>query len=331
VPPVTPSSETAPNPAAPAAPETEAQKAAREQQAQLLATEARNKLLEELGLGSMDELKAKLAPAPEETPEQKKRREDLFKAEVQNFAVSELEMAPEDFVAIETARQLSDEELAFGVFKEKWLAANKDNEAFKGKDLAVEARYEFESLFHLESENERMKALGLESLKATADSIRAANEAKYKTAEQEYRGALQRKAQVGVFKNTVQSSIKTHLPPELSYTVDDATFKYQLDKVDTADLEKYLATQANFDFFQSKGGQETSQFLKGKIMEYIAIKNSERIAITAFKSGLDAGRKAAVIGAKAPFAEAPVHTPPPAGKITKEDDDKVRQVAGGRF
>jgi hypothetical protein len=317
-------------PAAPSQP-TEEEKQAQAKAADDIAAAARQKILDELGLESMEVLKAKLAPAPEETPEQKKRREDLFKNDVQNYAVRELEMSPEEFVNIERNRQTSDEDLAFEVFSKKWIAANKDSEAMKGKDLAVEARYEFESLFHLQSENERLKALGQESLAATAEAIRQEGENKYKVAESEYRGSLDRAAKVGSFKSTVQSTIKAHLPQELKYTVDDAAFTYQLDKVDTADLEKYLATQANFDFFQEKGGQETGKLLQQRIKDYVAIHHADKLATAAFKSGLDAGMKRGAIGAKAPFTAPAPPAPAPTNGITKEDDEKVKRVAGGQF
>lgn len=290
---------------------------------------AQNELFKSLGVETLEELQAKLNPAAALTPEQQKRQDDLHRASVQEFSVRELGMAPEDFTRLDQVRSRNDQEIVYDHFRDAWMAKNKDNALFTGKDLENEAKYEFDALFHLNSENQRMKALGEESLAATAAQIREQNENKWKTAETEYQNFTQLKNQVSQFRAGIRSVIGQNLPKELSWDIaEGGKVTFQLDKLDKKGLEKYLSRDSNFDVFLKGNKQEFGTLMENKIKEYIAINHYDDMVKTAIRTSHDAGVKKATVGAKAPFTTAPAQ---PANvksdDLTDADRAKIASIA----
>lgn len=263
---------------------------------------AEAEFLKRFGVESVEELDNKVNTPAALTDEQKKRQTDLHRNEVMNYAVKELAYSPDDFTKINRLEQMSDNDLVFERFNQQWLIDNKENPLFTGKDLVAEARYEFESLFHLKAENERMRQTGEQSLKLTADQIR--NEAKgmWEAAELGYQNYQQVRSDVSQFKKEVQTSINTSLPKEMEFKLADGnTAKFQLDKIDKKGLEDYLRKSPNFDAFIKAGKKDFQPFLNSKIQEYIAINHYKDMIATVDKTSHDAGFNKGTAGARAPF------------------------------
>jgi hypothetical protein len=269
--------------------------------------QTQQQLLKQLGMDSMEELQTRLNPPAELTEEQKKRQADVYRAAVQDYSVREMGLSPDDFSRVDRYNTAADADLVFEHFNEKWQQNNKDNPLFAGKDLVKEARYEFDSLFHLNSENERLRQNGEESLKLSAAQIRDNAKQIITNAESGYKDYLQIKTEVGKFKNNIQRAIGQDLPKELTFDIgDNLTAKFQLDKIDKKALENYLRSDQNFELFLKEQGKDFQPFLKQKINEYIAINHYKDMIDTVSKTAHDAGVKKATPGAKAPFAGNPV-------------------------
>lgn len=289
---------------------------------------ANKRFLETLGVESIDELKARLNPAKELTEEQKKRQADIHKAAVQEYSVRELGMSPDDFSRIDRYNSLNDRDLVFDRFQQEWMQNNKDNPQFADKDLAQEALYEFETLFHLNSENARVKGLGEQSLKLSADQIRNETNGIYQNAETGYNNFLQAKSDVTQFKQAIQKSIGSDLPGEMEFNLPNGgKAKYLLDKIDKKALEGYLRSNANFDQFLKGQKKDFPSFLKQKIGEYIAINHYNEMVATVSQTAHDAGLKKATVGAKSPFttaAEKPVNVDQT--ELSDQDRQKIASL-----
>lgn len=261
--------------------------------------------LKRFNVQTIEELDSKVNAPAELTEEQKKRQGDLHRNEVMNYAVKELAMSPDDFSRMSRFEQMSDNDLVFERFNQQWLIDNKENPLFTGKDLAAEARYEFETLFHLKAENERVRQTGEQSLKLTADQIR--NEAKnvWESAELGYQNYKQVSTDVSLFKKEVQQSIGTGLPKEMEFQLPEGgVAKFQLDKIDKKGLENYLRNSPNFDAFIKAGKKDFQPFLNAKIQEYIAINHYKDMIATVGRTAHDAGLNKGTVGARAPFTTA---------------------------
>lgn len=293
----------------------------------------RAKMLKELNVENWDALEQRVNPPANETPEQAKRREDMKKAAVQSYAVSNLNMAPEEFVRMENVKKMSDQELVYDTWEQEWMKENKDNPDFAGKDLKTEARYEFEEFFHLNSENLRIKTQAEKTIASTATQIRSTLESNFKNAETEYDNAQGFHANLAQFKTAVKSSLNV-LPTERSFKISETeNVVYSLDKVDKGKLETYLVNDNNFDFFMKKGGQEAAAFLNAKINEYIVLNHHEDMVNAAIITARAVGLKEGKVGAKAPFVETSTQqqTNTVADDLTSEDRAQLRKAMPGVF
>lgn len=312
-----------------ATPTEETEAARQRQQLALVAQEnARKQLLTELGVESMDDLRTRLSPAEQETPEQKQRREDLHRANVQTYAVHKLNMSPDDFVQIQTAKEATDDALVFSAFREKWLPLAEQDPAFKDKDLDTEARFMFEQMFHINSENEALQRMGSLSLKESADQLRGTFNARYEQAEAEYRDYQASRNEAIKFKSLLENKL-AQIPLERKWNVEDGgEVVFQLSKLDKEDLRKHLVSQDVFELFRAKGSQEASQLLDQRIESYIRFRFSDDMIATTIKTVRDITAAKATAGARAPFPIQP-HAPASVintGQITKEDDEKVARL-----
>jgi hypothetical protein len=289
---------------------------------------AEQELLKRFNVSTVEELNAKLTAPAELTDEQRRRQNDLHRNDVMNYAVRELGMSPDDFSRAARMETLSDSDLVFEHFQKDWLEQNKDNELFKGKDLATEARYEFETLFHLNSTNERSKQLGEQSLKLSADGIRNQAKNAWQQAENAHRDYVQVRSDVSLFKKELLNSIATNLPKELQFDLPEggkATFL--TDKVNRKNLENFLRQESNFDAFMKGGKKDFQSFFKTEIEKYIAINHYKDMVATVARTAHDTGFKKGTPGAKAPFTtNTPQQNIVQPGELTEAERQKIAEV-----
>jgi hypothetical protein len=290
---------------------------------------AQQELLQQFNVSTVEELNAKINKPETLTEEQKKRNNDLHRNDVMSYAVKEMGMSPDDFNRMSRWEQMNDQDLVFEHFHQKWMAENKENPLFAGKDLEQEARYEFSTLFHLNNENERYRQLGEQSLKATAEQLRNQQKDVWTAAEGSYQDYKQQIADISLFKKEIQHAIGTGLPKEMTFKVDDkgTTATFQLDKINKPDLEKFLRQQANYNQFMKSGKKDFQPFLADKIHEYIAINHYKDMIATVSRTAHDAGVKQGSVGARAPFTTAqPQPATVSANELTPAERQKIADI-----
>jgi len=291
-------------------------------------------LLKKFNLQTVEELEQKLNPPAQLTPEQQKRNEDVFKASVQEFAVRNLDMTPEEFVEMENVKGLTDQELVFREFKRNWIAENKDNPDFKDKDLDAEAKYEFDEMFHINSENSRVKDQAQKIIEKTAANLRGDYEDKWNDVKTQYEKKQTFVNNVSQFKAVIKNDVLKSLPKEMTFDIDgENKVVYSLDKVDLKEVESYLVNDQNLDFFVQKGGPEASKRMNDLVKNFIRLKYHEDIVNTAIKTAMDIGTKKGGVGAKAPFVDPALitNTTVSETELTPADMAKIKKAfPGGR-
>lgn len=292
---------------------------------------AEAKLLERLGLKTFDELKEKLNPPQELTPEQKKRNEDIARASIQEYGVRNLNMKPEQFVEMENVKNMTDVDLVKRDFVKGWIEENKDNPELKDKDLNVEAEYHFAEMFHLNSENASLKGTGEKLIAKTAAGIREGYKEEYESAAKQYNDYQTFRTNVAGYKGVVKNVLGS-LPKEIVMDIDgENKFTFSLDKLDKKALESYLVNDDNLNYFVQKGSQEATTRLNGLISKYIALTHHDDMLATAIKTSHDVGVKKGGIGAKAPFQPEAIQTNTDTSQsdYTPEELAKIRQKLSG--
>ena len=86
-------------------------------------SEILSNLLKEAGVDSVEALKEKLAGKKEEkalTPEEKEKRDAIYEAKLQQYAVENGEMKLDDFHQLKTLKSKQDAELVFESYLEDW-------------------------------------------------------------------------------------------------------------------------------------------------------------------------------------------------------------------
>src|ERR1700733_618627 len=73
-------------------------------------------LMKEFNLENLDDLKSRLKPKEEpkvESPEEKEKRENLYRVEMQKYAVENGQMKPDEFVKLAELKAKDDQELVY--------------------------------------------------------------------------------------------------------------------------------------------------------------------------------------------------------------------------
>lgn len=293
--------------------------------------EAMEALLKETGATSLEELKAKLAPKKELTPEEKTAAEQKYLADLDNFAVTGKFMSRDEVVALNNMVKSSDEELAFNVYSAEYKAAKTDA-------TDEEIKQNFKLLYHTESTDEIIKKAGEKAMKKDADAVRGVLQSKMNSAKQTFDDTAMRKGKIPGYKSVIQSSIKENLPPKIELLVEgDEKVTFDITPEDHAEFEKLLVGEETFDAYLEHGSsQQVKDLLKDKIQGLVLLKNKDKIFKTIYEAGLSAGRKAgSSTGATNSFAlngagadgKLPVVTE--GNDLTAADTEKLGNLFGG--
>lgn len=147
--------------------------------------EALNSLLKELEIENVDELKQRLQKKVEDkelTPEEKEKAENVYKANLQKYAVESGEMKLEDFHQLDTVKSKKDAELVFEKYLENWKEENPDVE----ENVEDAAKADFELEYKLNSNNEKAKQRGVDRLAKDAKEIRTPLEESYNKVKESF-------------------------------------------------------------------------------------------------------------------------------------------------
>ena len=179
-----------------------------------------NKLLEETGFGSVDELKEFLAKKkePEDTPEQIQKKEELRKVNLAKFAVENNLMKSDDIHRLETVKNTADEDLVFNEFAAEVkdeILERLDDDA-EEEDILAEIRKEFESEYPIHSKNEKQRARAEAKLKKAAAEIRSPLESSFNNASQRYDDEASVRAAFPKYQQSVSEILESVMPKSYS-------------------------------------------------------------------------------------------------------------------
>lgn len=267
---------------------------------------ATKKLLDALGVKSLDELKGRI-PAKELTPEEKAKQEQSLKANVAQYAVKNDMLSMDEITSLENMRKMTPQQLVYDNFAKEYREAHKERVGEDEKPVPVtEAEIEdsFNEFYHVNSENNALKKSGEKMLDQSAKSLMSGVEAKYNDAVADYQEYEARKTFFPTFKSFLDEVVAT-VPEELTFGEGDKKIVFKTGTLDKEAIKKLYTTDAAYDaFYQQKGEQKVRDVFKIEFNERLIAKNIQAILNTAVDVGIDIGtKKGSETGAKAPFDE----------------------------
>lgn len=270
-------------------------------------------LLKQLNLESLDELKERLKPKEDvvESPEEKKKREDLYTLEMQRYAVENGLMKPDEFSRLETLKVKDNQSIVYENWLSEWKQENPDVDP---ADVEARSREDFNAEYHLDSDNEKKKARGLAKIEKEAKEIRNPLESSYtsvKTGFDQDRAIAKNlpdynKKLAGFIQENIPAKIKLFetkdgeemIPVEIELTDDQRKEIY-------ARVDKKLRNSSTYQLYTKNDLKQLGEIAKREAETEIWNEHREaglkKIAETFLKRGDEKGYKRGSIGAKNPF------------------------------
>jgi|GEM_PF-2182449 hypothetical protein len=298
-------------------------------------------LLKEIGIESVDVLKQRLAappPAQNISPEEKEKQENIYRADLQRFAVENGGMKLEDFSKIEAVKAKADKDLVYENWLPEWKEENPDVDPAEADKLAKEA---FEDEYKLSSTNEKAKARGESRLKKDAAEIRNPLESSFNNVKGKFDELRSVQATYPAYSKKVNETVSASIPAELDvYTgkinegkEDEETVpvKISLDDNDrkeilkslTEKFEKSPSAYALFKKGDAKSIEDFTAMIKSETENYVWAKKKDiglkQVADDFLKKGIEKAR----IGATNSFA---INQNNPGGSAGKSKQSAEREV-----
>lgn len=271
-------------------------------------------LLKQLNFESLDALKERLKPKDAErveSPEEKERRENLYKVEMQKYAVENGLMKPDEFVKLEGLKAKDNQALVY----ENWLSGWKEeNPDVDPSDVEARSKEDFNSEYHLDSDNEKKKSRGLAKIEREAKEIRNPLESSYTKVKTDFDEDREinrnlpdyNKKLAGFIQENIPEKVKVFehkvgeetIPVEIELTAEERRAIYE--KVD-----KKLRNSSTYQLYTKNDLTQLADIAKREAEAEIWAVNRERsmkeIAEKFLKKGDESGYKRGAIGAKNPF------------------------------
>lgn len=270
-------------------------------------------LLKELDVESLEALKERLKPKEDkpESPEEKEKRGNLYRVEMQKYAVENGLMKPDDFMKLEAIKAKDDQALVFENWLPSWKEENPDVEP---AEADKQAREDFEAEYRLNSENEKTKTRGLSKIAKEAKELRSPLETSYSKLKQDFDEDRTVKSDYPDFSKKVTGFIQENIPAKVKLfeTKDgEDMVPVEIDLTDDQRKEVYqkvikkIMNSSTYQLYK-KGDMKQVQELAKREAE-ATIWNDQReaglnkIAETFLKRGDEKGYKRGSVGAKNPF------------------------------
>lgn len=206
--------------------ETPEQKEAREkeeqQQQQPVIDPVLQELYKEHGVSNAQELKEKLAKkeAPvEETPEQKAKKEEVYRAAMINYAVENDLMKIDDITRLDQLTKMPDKDLVFEQFAEKVrdeILEELPDDATE-EDIIKAVDDAFEKEYPLNSKSEKAKERAEKKLAKEAEEIRAPLKSSFNTAKSRFDEERALKESVPAYNKSINKSISEIVPKKVNF------------------------------------------------------------------------------------------------------------------
>jgi hypothetical protein len=263
-------------------------------------------------LEELRSFKANMASVePTRTPEELAKEAELEKVNFRKFAIESDYMKDEDFSKLESLKSQKDRDLIFEDFSKEWEVENPDVDPEYKESMIKE---DFESLYHLNSDNKVLKLKGEKLLAKEATEKRSPLENNYKKAQDGYGEAKSVYATVPKFNKFIDEVIKKNVPDKLTLfktkegeqelEVDGELTKEQKEEIDSM-FRKNIKIFEKFKSGKDIDNVEAS--ISKKIQGYIKINTYESANQKSFQLGKELGEglgtnNGSTIGAKQPYA-----------------------------
>lgn len=273
-------------------------------------------LFKELGVDSIDSLKEKLKPKVEdkpESPEEKEKRESVYQASLQKYAVENGSMKLEEFTTLENLKAKDDQTLVF----ENWLPGWKeDNPNVDPVEADRLAKAEFESEYKLNHENDKVKAKGVSKIQKEAAEIRTPLENRLKAVKENYDGVRDVETNFPEFNKKVTGIVKEFIPEKFTvHTLkdkvgekeEDVPIEVELSPADRVEIlttigKSILENEKNYALYKKGDFKALQEIAKKETEALISTKyrdaGAQKIAETFLARGT---KRSSTTGAKNPF------------------------------
>ena len=178
-------------------------------------------LLNETGFTSLEELKAAASRKVEtpETPEEIKKKDEIYQANLAKYAVENNLMSLEDINKLQALKTSSDEDLVFKSFaeeaKDEILENLPDNAT---EEQILEAiKNEFEKQYPINAESERTRARAEAKLKKEAAELRKPLESSFNTVKSKFDDESSIRTAYPGYQSSMKTIVESAVPQKFSF------------------------------------------------------------------------------------------------------------------
>lgn len=313
-----------------------------------------DEFLKKHNVESLEALEEKLKSKEADTvlsPEEKAKRENVYKAKLQTFAVENGIMQLDDFTKLQTVKEKQDTDLVFEDWSKEYeddnfedfakdfeknnpdevagLSEKEIKEKAKG-EFTAETKKAFDKKFKLNSEDEKIKAKGLEKLAKLAAEKRNPLESSYTKAKEKFDADLDLRNNYPQYDKTVRGFINESIPEKFVFYKgkdgeEEISVDIELSKEDKAEIAEEIAkkiqTIENYSTYK-KGDMGALKDLSKKVADvFIENKYKEEGKQKMAEAFTKLGYKKGEIGAKNSFA-LNQDKPSATEKVSKGDAEK---------
>ena len=207
-------------------------------------------LLKETNFKSIDELKSFLSEKnkPAETPEQIKRREEVYNANLVAYAVENELLKNDDVVRLENIKKMSDEDLVFEKLSEdvKDEILDELGEDASDEDILKGIKDAFEKEYPLNSKSDKVRARAEAKLAKAAAEIRSPLESSFNTAKTRYDDEVSVRQEFPNYQKSMKEMTSGLIPNSINFFKDkDGDEDVVADIPITEDDKKALLEELN--------------------------------------------------------------------------------------
>lgn len=188
-----------------------------------------SELLKETNFKTIDELKAHIAKkdSKEDTPEEKKRKDDVYRANLNNYAVENSIMSNDDIVKFETLKSKSDRDLVFEKFSQDIRGEIEDdlkaeNPAVTDEEIEKEIKEAFEIEYPVDSTNQKAKDRAANKIAKEAKDIRGPFESSFNEAKARFDEEVSVRNEYPGYQKAIKQVITEAIPDSHNFFKDKA-------------------------------------------------------------------------------------------------------------
>lgn len=251
-------------------------------------------LLKETNFESLDALKEFLKKKDEvqDTPEQLKKKQQIYEADLAAYAVKNDLLNMEDIQRLNSIKAMTDEDLVFKDFaetvKDEILEEMSEEDAEDESKILAAIKDKFENEFPVNSKVDKVRERAEAKLKRAAQEIRNPLESSFKTAKTRFDDEMAVRQHYPTYQANMKEVTEKLIPEKFNYyTGKEGDEEVVADVEITADDKKYLIEQLTKKIIDKP---ETFVLHKNGKSEDIKAALQEQLDILMLKRFSDAGK-----------------------------------------